>query len=167
VSHYDVLGVGPSADETALHQAYVRLARRHHPDVAGGDAGRMQAINEAWATLGDPVRRARYDRALEIGAAPTAPAATASPAADRADSFDDLAWDLADDEPLRITVALPRWLSLLPVAMFAVAVLTFCIGLVVSSEPLLGLALMAFVLSCTLFLASPFLALFASRRTNR
>lgn len=160
-----MLGVGPAADEDVLHQAYVQLARRHHPDVVGGDASRMKAINEAWATLGDPVRRARYDRALVGGDVGTPASAAAQ--AEEVDPFDDLARDLADDVPLRITVALPRWLSLLPVAMFAASVLTFCLGLVVASEPMLGLSLMAFVLSCALFLASPFLALFASRRTNR
>jgi DnaJ-class molecular chaperone len=77
VSHYDVLGVSPSADADALHEAYLRLARRHHPDRAGGDAGRMQAINEAWSVLGDPQRRARYDLVLSAATAPgrSAPAA--------------------------------------------------------------------------------------------
>jgi hypothetical protein len=166
VSHYDVLGVGPSADEQALHQAYVALARRHHPDLVGGDASRMQAINEAWATLGDPARRADYDRALRVHATTTDWAARPGPAAADTDE-DDLAHDLSDDVPLRITVALPRWLSLLPVAAFVVSVVAFSVGLVVSSEPLLGLALVSFVLSCLFFLAAPFLALFASRRPNR
>ena len=164
MSHYDVLGVGPSADEEALHQAYVALARRHHPDLAGGDATRMQAINEAWDTLGDPVRRADYDR--QIGTTKTRQREPMPPV-DDVDEVDDLHRDLADDEPLRITVALPGWLSLVPVAAFALAVVTFSLGLVLSSEPLLGLALVSFVLSCLFFLAAPFLALFASRRPNR
>lgn len=162
MNHYDVLGVGPSADEVALHQAYVDLARRHHPDLVGGDPARMQAINQAWATLGDPVRRADYDRTLRAGV--TTGVAQPRPAPPASDDTVD---DLDDDNPIRVTVALPRWLSLLPVAMFAVAVLAFAFGLMSSSQPLLGLAMMALILSCLFFLAAPFVALFASRRPNR
>jgi curved DNA-binding protein CbpA len=165
MSHYDVLGVGPAADESALHEAYVALARLHHPDLTGGDAGRMQAINEAWATLSDPVRRARYDRSLGGGSGhdsrPSGPVAD-----DReADDLGDLD-DLDDDAPVRITVALPRWLSLLPVATFAASVVLFSVSLTTSSRQLLGFALMLFVLSCVFFLAAPFVALFSSRRPN-
>ena len=64
MSHYDVLGVVPAADAATVRQAYVALARQHHPDRPGGDAARMRAINDAWAVLGDPIRRAQYDRAL-------------------------------------------------------------------------------------------------------
>jgi curved DNA-binding protein CbpA len=155
MSHYEVLGVGPSADETALHEAYLALARRHHPDRAGGDASRMQVINEAWATLGDPVRRARYDRTLAAGTA-TAPRP--------ADADDDDLYDDFDDAPVRITVALPKWLSLLPVATFAASVAVGFTAVVTASGQLLGLALMTFTLSCVFFLAAPFVALFSARR---
>jgi len=161
MTHYEVLGVGPAADETTLHQAYVALARRHHPDRVGGDATRMQAINEAWATLGDPVRRARYDLGLGGGASTTA--RPAGPVSEVLEDDDD---DLADDNPVRVTVALPRWLSLLPVATFAASVVIFCFSLMMASGQLLGLAFMTFVLSCVFFLASPFVALFSSRRQH-
>lgn len=155
MTHYEVLGVGPAADEATLHDAYLALARRHHPDREGGDATRMQAINEAWATLGDPVRRARYDRSIAPPAAATQPAWT-----------DDEDLPVDEDAPVRITVALPRWISLLPVATFAASVVVFVFSLMTASGQLLGGAFLLFVLSCLLFLASPFVALFASRRTS-
>jgi hypothetical protein len=158
MTHYEVLGVGPSADDATLHEAYVALARRHHPDRAGGDATRMQVINEAWATLGDPVRRARYDRSLAGGTT-----TTSRPAAQVADVVDD---DLDDDTPVRITVALPRWLSLLPVATFGTSVVVGFAAVMTASGQLLGLAVMTFVLSCMFFLAAPFVALFSARRTS-
>ena len=68
VTHYDVLGVAPDADVAAVRRAYLELARVHHPDAGGGDADRMLRLNEAWAVLGDPVARARYDATL--GASP-------------------------------------------------------------------------------------------------
>jgi len=62
-SHYEVLGVSASATQAEVRAAYRAAARDHHPD-AGGDAAHMRALNVAWAVLGDPVRRAAYDRAL-------------------------------------------------------------------------------------------------------
>lgn len=160
-SHYEVLGLTPTADEATLRRAYVALARQHHPDRAGGDAARMRALNEAWATLGDPAQRARYDRAFARGdGRPVAHPAEPSWVEQH---HDDLEVDL-DGRPLYGAVRLPRWLSLLPVGLFTTSVVAFVLGLVLSSEAVVALALMAFVLSCLLFLAAPFVALFASRR---
>lgn len=62
-----MLGVSTSAGAAEIKSAYRLQARRHHPDVAGTDDAVMQALNQAWATLGDPVRRQAYDRMLGIG----------------------------------------------------------------------------------------------------
>ena len=64
---YRLLGVprGASREEIAL--AWRRRARAEHPDSRPADAaapGRFRALVEAWRVLGDPVRRAAYDRAL-------------------------------------------------------------------------------------------------------
>ena len=60
---YAVLGVDPNADTPTIRRAYRDLARRHHPDF-GGDTREMVGINDAWHVLGDPARRASYDRQL-------------------------------------------------------------------------------------------------------
>jgi curved DNA-binding protein CbpA len=67
---YDVLRVAPDADQEAIRSAYRALARRFHPDRAG-TAGhyRMSEINAAWEVLGDPGRRAAWDRARAAEAA--------------------------------------------------------------------------------------------------
>lgn len=178
MSHYDVLGVAPADDEVRLRQAYVALARRYHPDRAGGDAARMRAVNEAWAVLGDPVRRAAYDVAIGLrGPAPTQPSRPAhrfprdpSYPWDHVDpdEFDDEYDDEIDDErSIRSTVKLPQWIGLLPVGLFAGAVGAFIVGVVLASEALIGLAFMSLILSCLFFLAAPFIALFASRAGER
>jgi curved DNA-binding protein CbpA len=57
---YEVLQVRQSAEPEVIRVAYRALARKHHPDF-GGKPERMAAINEAWAVLGNPTRRAAYD----------------------------------------------------------------------------------------------------------
>ena len=90
-THYDVLGVAPSADVAEIRDAYRRLAREHHPDRAvssdrGGVDAEMSTINEAYRVLGDPTRRVVYDAALRgapasgRGPAPYPPAAGSDPA---------------------------------------------------------------------------------------
>jgi hypothetical protein len=62
-NHYKVLQVDPEAEDEVIQAAYRRLALKYHPDVAPDpqSAARMTAINAAWAVLGDPASRARYD----------------------------------------------------------------------------------------------------------
>ncbi len=166
MSHYEVLGVAPTALSAEVRQAYVSLARTHHPDRAGGDPARMRAVNEAWATLSDPGRRALYDLSLRSGPPPGPGAVDDEPLVVRSDE-DDLLADLADDTPLGGRVVLPGWLSMLPVATFVASVGLFCLGLLFASVSAIAVAMALFVLSCTMFLAAPFVALLTSRRPNR
>ena len=61
---YKLLQVDSEADPEVIQAAYRRLAQKFHPDLAAGPdaAERMVAINGAWEVLGDPDRRAAYDR---------------------------------------------------------------------------------------------------------
>jgi curved DNA-binding protein CbpA len=65
ITWYAVLGISTDSDSETIRDAYRRLARRFHPDT-GGDAHSMSLINKAWAELGDPDRRAAYDRRTGI-----------------------------------------------------------------------------------------------------
>lgn len=64
---YKLLQVDSEADPEVIQAAYRRLAQKFHPDLAVGPeaAERMVAINGAWEVIGDPVRRAEYDRGRE------------------------------------------------------------------------------------------------------
>jgi curved DNA-binding protein CbpA len=64
---YQLLGVPRGASREEIAQAWRRRARAEHPDSRPADAdapGRFRALAEAWQVLGDPARRAAYDRAL-------------------------------------------------------------------------------------------------------
>lgn len=63
--YYNILGVNKRSTQAEIKQAYRDLARKWHPDRHAGDAqveDRFKDINEAYNTLGDSERRARYDK---------------------------------------------------------------------------------------------------------
>ncbi|HYZ99140.1 MAG TPA: DnaJ domain-containing protein [Acidimicrobiales bacterium] len=173
-THYEVLGVRSTATQAEVRAAYRAAARDHHPD-AGGDAGRMRALNVAWAVLGDPTRRAAYDRALAGGSVEdervTWPAgrgfAGASPPADDdvwpLDPDTELSaeeWaDLADARPIAPTMALRGWWAILPPGTFVASVGLFGGSVVFTSPALMALSAGAFVLSVGLFVLAPLRAM--------
>ncbi|HQR19565.1 MAG TPA: DnaJ domain-containing protein [Burkholderiaceae bacterium] len=62
-THYDQLKISRSAPPEVIRAAYRVLAQRYHPDLnRTPDAARiMTLINEAYAVLSDPQRRAEHD----------------------------------------------------------------------------------------------------------
>jgi hypothetical protein len=73
VTFYEQLGVDRRASTEQIERAFRKLARKVHPDVAAGDARRMQQLNEIRDTLTDPARRAIYDASLDAPGPPSAP----------------------------------------------------------------------------------------------
>jgi len=63
--YYDVLGVKKNAGPDEIKRAFRTLALRYHPDRNQGDAdaeASFREVAEAWSVVGDPEKRARYDR---------------------------------------------------------------------------------------------------------
>jgi len=62
-----VLGVPRTAGMPEIRRAYRCLARQHHSDRNPRPDGpqRFRALAEAYAVLGDPSRRARYDQTIQ------------------------------------------------------------------------------------------------------
>jgi curved DNA-binding protein len=63
--YYATLGVPRDATAEEIKKAFRKLARKHHPDVAGDKPSseeKFKEINEAYEVLGDPVKRGKYDQ---------------------------------------------------------------------------------------------------------
>ena len=63
-----MLGVKNNASQQEIKEAYRKLAFQFHPDRNKDDpaaSDKMKAINEAYATLSDPVKRREYDSLRE------------------------------------------------------------------------------------------------------
>ena len=66
-NYYKVMGLKTTATDSEIKSTYRLLAKRFHPDVNPGNAvaaEKFAALGEAYETLGDPTKRAEYDRQL-------------------------------------------------------------------------------------------------------
>lgn len=65
-THYDVLGVGRNASKADIRAAFVKLSKKHHPDISkSSNANKhFSDINEAYSVLISPSKRYQYDSQL-------------------------------------------------------------------------------------------------------
>src|SRR4051812_48240337 len=85
--YYQILGVPPTASQEEIRAAWKFSIKAFHPDKFASSSEhqrataetRTRAINEAYATLSDPTRRAAYDRMYEDGVR-TSTSTSATPA---------------------------------------------------------------------------------------
>ncbi len=63
--YYKILGVAKNASDDDIKKAHRKLARKHHPDLNPGNKKaeeQFKEIQEAYDTLSDPEKRAKYDQ---------------------------------------------------------------------------------------------------------
>jgi hypothetical protein len=179
VNHYEALGVRVGAGTVEIRQAYIDAARRHHPDYHASEnegtrsrhARTMQEVNRAWAVLSDPAARERYDLTLKapVGPPPSRVRPQREPRMPGGKGWTprrgDDGWqrDFGSwaDEDERLAPDTPRArrhrgaLAVVPVALFALAVLAIFVGLVLSARPLIAAGFAAGALSAALFVMLP------------
>ena len=68
-THYDLMGLHPSASNIAIRRTYRQLSKKYHPDTTELPptvaTAKFQRLNEAYAVLSSPEKRSLYD--LKIG----------------------------------------------------------------------------------------------------
>ena len=60
---YEELGLKKNATGSEIISSYRSLVKKHHPD-AGGEKSKFLAIQIAWETLNDPLKKENYDKKL-------------------------------------------------------------------------------------------------------
>lgn len=82
-NYYRILHVQPDAPLAIVRASYRTLMQKlgSHPDL-GGDELNARWLNEAYAVISDPVKRARYDRESGLGGAQRRPGARPPQAAE-------------------------------------------------------------------------------------
>ena len=177
-THYDVLGVDPTASAAEIRKAYLQLARDHHPDFhsTASDAYRlanereMQRINEAWTVLSDPDRREGLRRPLpasrsarSAGPGPAPPTTTSAPST------------TAPTSTTRPSSTTRRWpaprcrgpsRSCPPVLLLGGA-FVFVVGALVKLAPLVAIGIIGVMLGLLGFLAAPAMAIARSLQAER
>lgn len=94
-THYELLGLEPTANADAIKKAFRREIARYHPDkvIHLGDefqemaATRAAELTVAYKTLTDPALRAEYDGNINAGVPPPPRPATAPEEPDQAPPF--------------------------------------------------------------------------------
>lgn len=72
---YEVLGVKKDSNESEIRRAYLKLAKKFHPDVNPGNSEaeqKFKEINLAYEVLKDEKKKAQYDQMRAMGANPFA-----------------------------------------------------------------------------------------------
>lgn len=65
--YYDLLGVAPNATSSQLKKAYMKMARKYHPDKNPDGEEKFKEITHAYNVLTDEDKRKTYDRLGEDG----------------------------------------------------------------------------------------------------
>ena len=60
---YEELGLEKNATKSEIKSSYRSLVKLHPPD-AGGEKERFLAIQNAWETLNDPIKKEKYDKKI-------------------------------------------------------------------------------------------------------
>ena len=70
IDYYKILGVDKTIPQKDVKKAYLKRAKQFHPDLHPDDPkakAKFQALTEAYDVIGDPEKRAKYDKDGEQG----------------------------------------------------------------------------------------------------
>lgn len=173
-NNYDVLGVSAQADIKTIRKAYLALAWKFHPDrnqgvLADDAADQMRKFNEAWHVLGDPDRKAEYDKKLKFtaGARPSSTPGAGPTTSSREwvpyDTSEPKDINL-DPRPVAGSTMLPGWVTMAPAAGIALGVLVLAGGTILQSGGMAAIGLIVLALAGSGFLLLPLAAMSKAER---
>jgi hypothetical protein len=173
VTHYDVLGVSRTATEAEMRRAYLGLVRAHHPDRHAESApaeraaaeDRMRRVNQAWAELGDPERRRRYDEVLDLEPRVVIVGDDGPSTWQPFEVDDDFVDDRLDDSDRRPPRG-GRLLTMAPPVVLGLGVGLVVLGIVVGLRELLAVGVMGIILGAGLFVIVPLNIILESRQND-
>ena len=175
-TYYEVLGCRVGASDDELRRAYLKLARRHHPDFHTDATPAqhreaqiaMQRLNEAWYVLGDTSRRSDYDRSFNGRQGSSGPGGATGRPHDTWHPFDDGLVDFEiDDTPIDGSRGVPPLLTVLPVLLLLLAALLLGAALLFDLRALVAASAVAACLGVAAFIVVPLVALTRSQRDPR
>ena len=63
MNYYEILSVNENATQSEIKKAYIKLAKKYHPDSSKENTEDMMTqVNEAYAVLSDPQKKEEYDK---------------------------------------------------------------------------------------------------------
>src|SRR3989338_5929998 len=60
--YYNVLGVNKGASKDEIKKAFYKIAHKYNHDKKEGNEAKFKEVNEAYQTLSDDQKRAKYDQ---------------------------------------------------------------------------------------------------------
>ena len=67
MNYYEILEVSTNIDEKKMKIAYLKAAKKYHPDIYKGvNANHFQKVNEAYNVLKYSHKRKDYDRKIKV-----------------------------------------------------------------------------------------------------
>lgn len=68
MDYYDILEVDTDASDIEIKKAYLKMAKKYHPDVYQSTVNQdhFKKVNEAFTTLKNPLKRSDYDKKQRI-----------------------------------------------------------------------------------------------------
>jgi curved DNA-binding protein CbpA len=67
MNYYEILDVAPNADDKKLKFAYLKAAKKYHPDIYKGvNSTHFSKVNEVYNILKFSHKRKEYDRKMKI-----------------------------------------------------------------------------------------------------
>jgi hypothetical protein len=60
--HYKVLGIDPKSDAAAIERTWSALVANYQPGAPSADPEKLEAVNQAYEILSDPVLRKQFDK---------------------------------------------------------------------------------------------------------